>query len=141
MTVKENGEIQDRIRGCMFGGAVGDALGYPVEFLVEEEIFSQYGTGGIRAYETDKKSGKALISDDTQMTLFTANGLLVGDTRGKLQGIAVLTDLPCPGDSIEKGYGRRAAPLRAMAADIPHIVGIQQLKWKFGCPGGVKFKA
>lgn len=85
--MKENGEIQDRIRGCMFGGAVGDALGYPVEFLVEEEIFSQYGTGGIRAYETDKKSGKALISDDTQMTLFTANGLLVGDTRGKLQGI------------------------------------------------------
>ena len=38
MTVKENGEIQDRIRGCMFGGAVGDALGYPVEFLVEEQI-------------------------------------------------------------------------------------------------------
>ncbi len=29
----------DKIRGCLFGGAVGDALGYPVEFLSEKEIF------------------------------------------------------------------------------------------------------
>ena len=31
--------------------------------------------------------GKALISDDTQMTLFTANGILVGDTRLSMRGI------------------------------------------------------
>ena len=30
---------------------------------------------------------KTLISDDTQMTLFTANGLLWGTTRGKTRGI------------------------------------------------------
>ena len=77
----------DRIRGCLFGGAVGDALGYPIEFLSEEEIFSKYGPKGIQQYHLDESSGKALISDDTQMTLFTANGLLVGDTRGRLRGI------------------------------------------------------
>ena len=32
-------------------------------------------------------NGKALISDDTQMTLFTANGILVGDTRLSMRGI------------------------------------------------------
>lgn len=77
----------DKIRGCLFGGAVGDALGYPVEFLGEEEIFSRFGKDGIQQYHLDRPSGKALISDDTQMTLFTANGLLFGDTRGRMRGI------------------------------------------------------
>ena len=86
--MKEKEVRLDAIRGCLLGGAVGDALGYPVEFLSEGAIFSTYGKGGITAYERDQKTGKALISDDTQMTLFTANGLLVGETRGKLRGIA-----------------------------------------------------
>lgn len=68
--------IQDRIRGCLYGGAVGDALGYPIEFLGEKEIIHRYGTGGIQEYVMDLESRKALISDDTQMTLFTADGLL-----------------------------------------------------------------
>ena len=76
----------DAIRGCIFGGAVGDALGYPVEFLSEEAIFSRYGEKGITEFELDH-DGTAHISDDTQMTLFTANGLLVGDARGAMRGI------------------------------------------------------
>ena len=71
----------DKIRGCLIGGAVGDALGYAIEFQNEEQIFSRYGENGITSYELDCNTGKALISDDTQMTLFTANGILVGDTR------------------------------------------------------------
>lgn len=69
----------DRIRGCLFGGAIGDALGYTVEFWQEDMIFQKYGSNGITEYElTD---GKALISDDTQMTLFTATGILEGDKK------------------------------------------------------------
>ena len=77
----------DAIRGCIFGGAVGDALGYPIEFNTYDEIQSKYGGNGITEYEVDKKSGKALISDDTQMTLFTASGILLGETRFSLRGI------------------------------------------------------
>lgn len=77
----------DPIRGCLFGGAVGDALGYAVEFIEDYAIFERYGAEGITEYALDKVTGKALISDDTQMTLFTANGLLVGDTRGCMRGI------------------------------------------------------
>ena len=62
----------DKIRGSLFGGAVGDALGYAVEFCREKEIFAYYGSGGIRDYELAPSTGKALISDDTQMALFTA---------------------------------------------------------------------
>ena len=89
----------DPIRGCLFGGAVGDALGYAVEFIDDCEIFKRYGANGITEYELDKKSGKALISDDTQMTLFTANGLLVGDTRGCMRGVQ-----GWPREYVEKAY-------------------------------------
>ena len=77
----------DSIRGCIFGGAVGDALGYSIEFLDEEGIFKRYGLHGITVYDKDIESGEAIISDDTQMTLFTANGLLVRDTICSLKGI------------------------------------------------------
>lgn len=89
----------DKVRGSLFGGAVGDALGYPVEFFSEEIIFSRYGENGIREYELDPESGKALISDDTQMTLFTANGILVVNTRASMQGIGIY-----PHDYIQMSY-------------------------------------
>lgn len=86
--IRETEVNLDRIRGCLIGGAAGDALGYPVEFMSEGAIFSRFGEDGITEYQLDKNSGKALISDDTQMTLFTGNGLLFGDTRGHMRGIA-----------------------------------------------------
>lgn len=76
----------DKYRGCLVGGAVGDALGYAIEFMSEQEIFSRYGKRGITEYELDA-GGLARFSDDTQMTLFTANGLLLGTTRGMTRGI------------------------------------------------------
>ncbi len=75
----------DKYRGCLIGGAVGDALGYAVEFDSAEQIFAKYGSNGITEYELD--NGVAVISDDTQMTLFTVSGILIGVTRGKMRGI------------------------------------------------------
>lgn len=67
--------IKGKYLGCLIGGAVGDALGYPVEFSTYNQILARYGNGGIRDYSLT--NGTALISDDTQMTLFTAEGLLM----------------------------------------------------------------
>ena len=75
----------DRFRGCLIGGAAGDALGYEVEFKNERDIFFRYGEQGITEYALH--NGKALISDDTQMTLFTATGLLIGTTRRMTRGV------------------------------------------------------
>lgn len=72
--------LQDKIRGSLIGGAIGDALGYPIEFLSLSSIQKKYGENGITQFSLSH-NGKALISDDTQMTLFTANGLLFGVTR------------------------------------------------------------
>lgn len=59
----------DQLAGCLLGGALGDALGYPVEF----EKVSQMS----QDHDFDKIVGKLIVSDDTQMTLFTANALLL----------------------------------------------------------------
>lgn len=75
----------NRIKGCLVGGAVGDALGYAVEFSTLSEIIRKFGESGIKRYELD--GGLARISDDTQMALFTANALLFGETRGQMRGI------------------------------------------------------
>ena len=76
---------RDLFRGCMLGGAAGDALGYEVEFMEDRDIFRKYGEKGITEYALHR--GVAQISDDTQMTMFTATGLLLGTTRGMLRGI------------------------------------------------------
>ena len=75
----------DLVRGSLIGGAAGDALGYAVEFDRFSEIIAKYGPSGITKYEL--VHGVAEISDDTQMTLFTANGMLMGLTRWYMRGI------------------------------------------------------
>lgn len=65
----------DRFEGCIIGGAVGDALGWPVEFMSLEQIRAKYGDEGITGLDTGIGT-KAEITDDTQMSIFTADGLL-----------------------------------------------------------------
>lgn len=65
--------LYDIIAGSLVGGAAGDALGYTVEFESLGVIKAAYGKDGISAYEP--VNGVAQISDDTQMTLFTADAL------------------------------------------------------------------
>lgn len=74
----------NRYTGCLLAGAAGDALGYTVEFDRESDIFSRYGHPGITEYEL--RGGAARISDDTQMTLYTAAGLLAGQAKGTESG-------------------------------------------------------
>jgi len=59
----------DRFIGCVLAGAVGDALGAPIEFLSIEKIREQGGPA--TGYD-------GAITDDTQMTLFTLEGLIRG---------------------------------------------------------------
>jgi ADP-ribosylglycohydrolase len=72
---------RDRYRGCLLGGAVGDALGAGVEFASLAEIRSQYGPAGVTGYVPCYGRSGA-ITDDTQMTLFTAEGLLRARRHG-----------------------------------------------------------
>ncbi len=83
-------KMNDRIRGSLIGGAIGDALGYPVEFISSySNIQRKYGPKGITRFDTtqwwandNRNNGTAIFSDDTQMTLFTACGILNAKKNG-----------------------------------------------------------
>lgn len=60
---------RSRVRGCLMGGAIGDALGWPVEF----ESSPPWPVGRVDE-----------ITDDTQMTLFTVEALLGSRTPAAL---------------------------------------------------------
>jgi ADP-ribosylglycohydrolase len=62
MTVTGGSKIEDRVRGCLLGGAIGDALGGPFEGRPGPLTFREL---------TDWK-----ISDDTQLTLATCESII-----------------------------------------------------------------
>lgn len=82
----KNSPLYSKFAGCMLGGAVGDALGAPVEFKSTAAIRDIYGQDGITDYDLSY-GRRGAITDDTQMTLFTAEGLLRAETRRHLHGV------------------------------------------------------
>ena len=71
------GRYYNIFMGCIMGGAFGDALGFPVEFMQLSEIVEHYGRQGIVKPQFGPNQ-KALVSDDTQMILFGMDGLTEG---------------------------------------------------------------
>lgn len=78
--------IRSRFQATLLAGAVGDALGAPIEFLSRADIERRFGPAGLREF-APAYGRPGAITDDTQMTLFTAEGLLRAHVRGCLKGI------------------------------------------------------
>lgn len=76
----------DRVQGALLGGAVGDALGAGIEFLSLTQIREQFGFLGVADY-VPAYGRLGAITDDTQMTLFTAEGLIRAWGRFEDRGI------------------------------------------------------
>ena len=83
---QERRSVQERFLGCLLGGAVGDALGAPVEFMSRADILRRFGPKGVTQY-APAYGAMATITDDTQMTMFTAEGLIRAWVRGCFKGI------------------------------------------------------
>ena len=73
----------DKYRGCLIGGAAGDALGYAVEFLSDDAIFDKYGKNGITEYKLI--NGVAQISDDSDSD---STGSVTGNILGAYLGLS-----------------------------------------------------
>lgn len=71
--MKQLTNIDFKRQACLFGGAIGDAFGYEVEFNSLDTIKRQYGKDGL--VEPVLHNGKLIVSDDTQMTLFTLEAI------------------------------------------------------------------
>jgi ADP-ribosylglycohydrolase/protein-tyrosine phosphatase len=66
----------ERMLGLLLGGAVGDGFGYAIEFDSLKTIKEKFGSKGF--VEPTYTDGKLVVSDDTQMTLFTVEALIRG---------------------------------------------------------------
>lgn len=82
--------------GALLGGAIGDALGAPIEFMRFEQVMGILGTAGITDYIIPPGHKHALVTDDTQLMMFTAEGLIRSATRAHrknkertLEGISI----------------------------------------------------
>lgn len=134
----------DKYRGCLLGGAAGDALGYAIEFDREEAIAARYGSRGIRDYQLDER-GLAPFSDDTQMTLYTANSLLCSlaalsaQASGGAQASSsapVYSDTHAAGGTQASGDGPAPAPAilpspAALAAYAPAQMAQFYVEWMY----------
>lgn len=76
-----------RMLGCVLGGAVGDALGAPIEFSSIDQIRAMHGPNGLGEY-VPAFGRRGAITDDTQMTLFTLEGMIRAYERFSERGIA-----------------------------------------------------
>lgn len=63
------------LEGALWGTALGDALGYPVENLSREQMLAAHGVSSPAALLAALAAGELTVSDDTQLTLYTLDGL------------------------------------------------------------------
>ena len=105
--------LNSKIRGSLLGGAIGDALGYQIEFK-----------RNIKEKEVTRFKDIGIISDDTQMTLFTANALLYRETRLCMRGVAMpISDAIYLGymDWLDTQHNRKGKSSISWIKEIPEL--------------------
>ncbi|MEV0765561.1 ADP-ribosylglycohydrolase family protein [Nocardia sp. NPDC050435] len=119
-------DAADRVRGCLLGGAAGDALGAPVENLLLSEIRQRYGSHGVTG-----EPFAGLVSEETQLALFTAEALIKGSVRARAKGSGGATlGMMQQGFLVWlRGQGielpEQPAPLRSRLAAHPELVELR----------------
>ena len=78
--------FQLRFTTCLLAGALGDALGAPIEFASLDTIRIHHGPQGLTGLVSGEFPAGS-ITDDTQMTLFTAEGVLRAWVRLDQRGV------------------------------------------------------
>ncbi len=117
-----NTTYTSRVRGSLLGGAIGDQLGAGVEFDSIDRICELYGPAGVTGFVPAYGREEGRFTDDTQMTLFVAEGLIRADNQawklGECDPLVPLTDahlrwlhtqgVPAEGENgVEaKGFGK-----------------------------------
>lgn len=82
---QQYGQLANRLHTSLIGGAIGDSLGAEIEFLSLDEIRRRFPESV--SVSPLHQGLRGAITDDTQMTLFTAEGMIGAHIRGALNGI------------------------------------------------------
>lgn len=130
----QTNNLQDKCRGSLIGGAIGDALGYAVEFSSLNAIRMKYGENGIVEYDLNPE-GIAEFSDDTQMSLFTAEGLLSAIAAGDTFEKDIVPNISTAYEHWYYTQGR--APLKMRKSWLTHVKAL----WARRAPGNTCLSA
>jgi ADP-ribosylglycohydrolase len=76
----EQQDFRSRVRGCLLGGAIGDALGAAVSGLSLEEIRAAHGVEAVTDF-VPVHGRRGAVTSVTQLTLFTVDGLIRAQVR------------------------------------------------------------
>ncbi|GGO45940.1 ADP-ribosylglycohydrolase [Streptomyces daqingensis] len=106
----EQQSFRSRVRGCLLGGAIGDALGAGIEFESLSDIREKHGAAGVTDY-VPAYGRRGAVTDDTQMTLFTVDGLIRAHVRRD-------TGAWHPPTDVHAAYRRWAATQRDWGPDL-----------------------
>lgn len=74
-------KYMDKFEGGVIGSALGDAFGYPLMKMSYEEICTTFERCGAMDLAVSRKTGSAFFTEATQMSLFTADGILWADSK------------------------------------------------------------
>ncbi|MFC8825703.1 ADP-ribosylglycohydrolase family protein [Streptomyces sp. NPDC057137] len=76
----EQQDFRSRVRGCLLGGAIGDALGAGVDTLTLDETRTAHGADGVTDF-APAFGRRGAVAAATQLTLFTVDGLIRAQVR------------------------------------------------------------
>lgn len=105
----EQQDFRSRVRGCLLGGAIGDALGAGVSTLTLDEIRAAYGAGAVNDF-VPAFGRRGAVTASTQLTLFTVDGLIRAQVRRD-------TGAWHPPTDVHRAYLRWAATQRDWGPD------------------------
>nr|MBN1230218.1 ADP-ribosylglycohydrolase family protein [Anaerolineae bacterium] len=119
----------DQARAVLYGLALGDALGWPIEFLKMDKITVIYGEGGIQ-----EPPDPALVTDETQTSLVIAEALIeAGDAdidtlmRAVTRGLIAWSNSPdntrAPGHTVTEAVRTLESGVSWQESGIPHAKG------------------
>lgn len=122
--------VLKKILGAMIGSAYGDSLGAAVEFLSLEEIKKRYGANGIECLAPAFRQPAGVITDDTQMAIATARGLVASPNGLRTENPVIMRNIWISYqewlDSQGKPSECRAAGLTCTFALISGTMGSRQ---------------
>lgn len=123
---------EDRIKGCIFGQAIGDALGLGTEFMSEREVHSHYPEG-LTCYDQivqdahRRRWAKGAWTDDTDMMLCIADAIVAD--RGKVDYLHIARNFKTWAEGKPMGIGRNTFKVLSLRDYLEDPMRAAQLVW------------
>lgn len=124
--------IEDRIRGCIFGQAIGDALGLGTEFMSEREVRTYYPEG-LSNYDQivqdahRRRWAKGAWTDDTDMMLCIADAIVTDG--GKMDYLHIACNFKTWAEGKPMGIGRNTFKVLSIKDYLEDPMRAAQLIW------------